>query len=251
MQDGAIAGPGSALLSAEVAGTLGVGPGDAVTLRSTSGSERVLTVSGTYANTAFYGPAIVDITDAQAIGADGTFERMAVRYADGAFDRRATRELNRIATRFPRMNVSSPEQFAELNTSVADTVLRIIAVLLGCAVAIGAVGLAATLSLGVFERSTELSRLRAMGASKAQVQALVTLEAIFVCLGAAVWGLGIGALLGWFGVRMAPTDLVAESVVPWWLLTGIGLGSVALGAVVSFLPGRRAANLPPIRAAAQ
>jgi len=251
VQTGAIAGPGSALLSAEVASSLGVGPGDAVTLRSTSGSERELTVSGTYANTAFYGPAIVDITDAQAIGADGTFERMAVRFTDETFDPGATRQLEGVATQFPRVNVSSPEQFAELNTSVADTVLRIVAVLLGCAVAIGAVGLAATLSLGVLERSTELSRLRAMGASKAQVQSLVTLEAMLVCLGAAVWGLGIGALLGWFGLRLAPPDLIAEQVVPWWLLIGVGVGSIALGAAVSLLPARRAANLPPIRAATQ
>lgn len=251
VQTGAIAGPGSALLSAEVASSLGVGPGDAVTLRSTSGSERELTVSGTYANTAFYGPAIVDITDAQAVGADGTFERMAVRFTDETFDRGATRYLERVATQFPRVNVSSPEQFAELNTSVADAVLRIVAVLLGCAVAIGAVGLAATLSLGVLERSTELSRLRAMGASKAQVQSLVTLEAMLVCLGAAVWGLGIGALLGWFGLRLAPPDLIAEQVVPWWLLIGVGVGSIALGAAVSLLPARRAANLPPIRAATQ
>ena len=251
VQTGAIAGPGSAMLSVDVASSLGVGPGDAVTLRSISGSERDLTVSGTYANTAFYGPAIVDVTDAQAIGADGTFERMAVRYTDETFDRRANHQLERVATQFPRVNISSPEQFAELNTSVADTVLRIVAVLLGGAVAIGAVGLAATLSLGVLERSTELSRLRAMGASKAQVQALVTLEAMLVCLGAAVWGLGIGALLGWFGLRLAPPDLVAQRVVPWWLLIGVGVGSVALGAAVSLLPARRAANLAPIRAATQ
>ena len=251
VQSGASAGPGTAMLSLNVASSLGVRPGDAVTLRSTSGSERELTVSGTYANTAFYGPAIVDITDAQAIGADGTFERMAVRFTDGTVDRRATRNLELVANQFPRLNVSSPEQFAELNTSVADTVLRIIAVLLGCAVAIGAVGLAATLSLGGLERSTELSRLRAVGASKAQVQSLVTLEAMLVCLGAAVRGLGIGALLGWYGTRLAPPDLITEQVVPWWFLVGVGAGSVALGAVVSLLPARRAANLPPIRAATQ
>ena len=182
MQTGTIAGPGTALLATDFAKSLGVRAGDAVTLRSTSGSERRLIVSGTYANTAFYGPAIVDISDAQAIGA---------------------------------------------------------------------VGLAATLSLGVLERSMELSRLRAMGASKAQVQWLVTFEAMLVCLGAAVWGLGIGALVGWFGLRFAPPDLINQRVVPWWLLIGVGLGSIGLGAAVSLLPARRAANLPPIRAATQ
>ncbi|QXC60693.1 FtsX-like permease family protein [Aquihabitans sp. G128] len=259
VQAGRIAGPGSALVSTDVADDLGVAPGDAVTLRSTSGRERKLLVSGTYANTAFYGPVVVDITDAQAIGADGTFERMAVRFSDDGVegfsdddvDRFTLWQLERVATQFPRVNVSSPEEFAELNTSVADTVLRIVAVLLGCAVAIGAVGLAATLSLGVLERSTELSRLRAMGASKGQVQALVTLEAMLVCLGAAVWGLGIGALLGWFGLGLAPTDLVTVRVVPWRLLLGVGVGSLALGALVAWIPARRAADLPPIRAASQ
>jgi ABC-type antimicrobial peptide transport system permease subunit len=72
-----------------------------------------------------------------------------------------------------------------------------------------------------------------------------------VCLGAAVWGLGIGALLGWFGLRFAPPDLLVEKVVPWSLLIGMGVGSIVLGAAVSWLPARRAANLSPIRAATQ
>lgn len=250
VRTGAVAGPGTALLSEEVADGLALAPGDPLTLRSTSGSEVALTVAGTYANTSFYGPAIVHLDDAQAVGAEGTFEMMAVRFDPGTEVRFATWELERTAVRFPRVNVSSPEQFAELNTSVADTVLRIVAVLLGGALGIGAVGLAATLSLGVLERTTELSRLRAIGASKAQVQSLVTLEAVLVCLGAAVWGLGLGALVGWWGLRFAPPDLVTERVVPWGLLVGAGVGSMLLGAAVSLVPARRAANLPPIAAAA-
>lgn len=251
LASGAIEGRGGALLSVDVAEALGVAVGDPITLRSTSGSEIALEVSGTYANTAFYGPAVVHLADAQQIGADGTFERMAVRLADGVDVRSSRWQLARAANQFPRMRVSTPEQFAELNTAVADTVLRIVAVLLATAVGIGAVGLSATLALGVLERTTELSRLRAIGASRSQVQNLVTLEAMLVCLGAAVWGLGIGSVLGWVGLGFAPPDLVTERLVPWVLLVGVGLGAIALGALASLLPARRAADLPPIAAARQ
>jgi putative ABC transport system permease protein len=251
LRSGRVGGRGTALLSEPVARKLDARVGAPITLRSTSGASLRLTVAGTYANTAFYGPAIVHLQDAQQIRADGTFERMALRLAPGTDGRDARWQLGWAARRFPRTRVTTREQFAELNTAVADTVLRIVGVLLATAVAIGAVGLSATLSLGVLQRSTELSRLRAIGATRAQVRRVVTLEAVLVCIGAALWGLGIGAVAGAFALRYAPPDLLIERVVPWWALASAVVGSTALGAVAAVVPGRRAAAVPPIEAARQ
>lgn len=251
VRSGRVGGRGTAMLSEPVARKLDARVGAPVTLRSTSGESLRLTVAGTYANTAFYGPAIVHLQDAQQIRADGTFERMALRLAPGTDVRDARWQLGWAARRFPRTRVTTPEQFAELNTAVADTVLRIVGVLLATAVAIGAVGLSATLSLGVLQRSTELSRLRAIGATRSQVQRVVTVEAVLVCVGAAVWGLGIGAVVGSYALRYAPPDLLIERVVPWWALVAAAAGATGLGALAAVVPARRAAALAPIDAARQ
>jgi putative ABC transport system permease protein len=250
LRSGAIGGPGSVLLSTEVADGLGLAPGDPVSLRSVSGREVELTVAGTYASTAFYGPAVVDLADAKAAGAEGTFEILAVRYADRGQER-TERDLGRAAGQFPRVRVNAPSEFAALNTSVADAVLRIIAVLLGGALGIGAVGLSATLALGVVERTTELSRLRAIGAIRGQVRGLVVAESMLVCAGAATLAIPLGAALGWLGTGVAPDDLITETVIPWRLLAGVGVGSVLLGGLVAIGPANRAARLSPVLAAKQ
>ena len=182
--------------------------------------------------------ATTEVDQAQVDDAAGAQSRLRHRLTARQYQRSAT-------------VLQQPEQFAELNTSVADTVLRIVALLLGGALCIGAVGLSATLALGVVERTTELSRLRAIGASRHQVRGLVTLEAILVCIGSAAIALPAGALLGWLGLGLAPTDLAATRVVPWRLLFEVGVGAVVLGGLVALGPARRAAHLSPVLAAKQ
>ena len=86
----------------------------------------------------------------------------------------------------------TPAEFGALNASVTDTVLRIIAVVLAGMIGIGYLGLVATLGLATLERRNELVMLRAIGAARAQVRAMVRIEAMLVGLVASVVGLGVG-----------------------------------------------------------
>ena len=240
--------PDGALLSVGAAGDLGVGVGDRLTLRSTSGRETEVTVVATYRNTGFAGPAVVSRAAAEAADAEGTFELAALEVADGAPARRVAAQARRVADAFPKVRVHSPQEFAELNTEVTDTVLRVIGVLLAGSVGIGFLGLASTQALATLERRRELVMLRAVGASRPQVRALIGVEAAAVAAVSAVMGLVGGAVLGLLGARFVPPDLVAAPVVPWALLVSVGLAAVGIAGLVSLVVSRGATRLPPAEA---
>jgi len=242
------AGDGTAMLSADTAKLLGVRVGGTVTLRSVSGETRKLTVSATYTNTAILGPAVVPWHVARQISADGTFDLAAMRLNPRAPPDLVQRFLKRELRHLPKVSVETPEAFAAFSTSVADTTLRIIFVLLIGALGIGVLGLASTLALSTLERRRELVLLRAVGASRAQVRGLVWLEATMIGVIAAVVGIGTGTAIGRVGVAFAPGTLGGFPVIPWLDLAGVAVGSVVTAWAVSIGVARRASRVPPAEA---
>ena len=109
-----------------------------------------------------------------------------------------------------------------------------------------------TFSILVAQRSRELALLRALGASRRQVNVSVLVEAIFVGLLGSTLGLGIGyllarglqALFGAFGFDLSRAEF------PINLRTVVA--SYAVGLVVTviaaYLPARRASAIPPVAA---
>lgn len=244
----ASSGETNVIVSDATAGSLQVGVGDEVTLRTISGTEIALTVAATYRNTAIAGQAIVDLTSTIDRSALGTFELGIVRFPGSRFRGGRARLVADVAAGFPKVRVHTPTQFGELNASVADTVLRIIGVVLVGMIGIGYLGLVATLGLATLERRRELLMLRAVGASRPQVRTMVSLEATLIGVIAAIVGLGIGVIAGSVGASAAPSDLAASVVIPWSGLGIVGVGSVLLSCVVSLGVARRAARLPPAEA---
>ena len=236
----------SVMLSDSAAAELGLAVGDEALLRTISGSERTLVVAATYSNTAIAGDAVVDVTGLDP-GTLGTFELGVLRF-EGRHGDRSVRAVERAAGHFPKVRVHTPAEFGALNASVTDTVLRIIAVVLAGMIGIGYLGLVATLGLATLERRNELVMLRAIGAARAQVRAMVRIEAMLVGLVASVVGLGVGVGLGWVAAISAPPDLVASVVVPWASIVAVGVVSVVLALTVSLGVARRASLVPPAEA---
>lgn len=246
LRDGA--GPAGTLLATGTAKELGVSVGDTVNLRSISGEERTLTVIGTYRNTALAGPALVPLDIARDIRADGTFEVAAIRLRPGAPAFWVQRRVSRTMGFLPRMRVSTPVQFAALSTSVADAAVRIVSVMLVGALGIGLLGLAATLALSTLERRRELVMLRAVGAGRTQIQALVWLEATMIGFIAAIVGIGAGTAVARLATGFAPGSLGGSPVVPWGQLVAVAVGAVLTAWAVSLGIARRAAQVPPAEA---
>ena len=109
-----------------------------------------------------------------------------------------------------------------------------------------------TFSILVAQRSRELALLRALGASRRQVNRSVLLEASLVGLVGSTlgllggWGLaaGLKALFAQFGLDLSATPLVfsARTVIVSYVV------GIAVTLVAAYLPARRASRIPPVAA---
>jgi putative ABC transport system permease protein len=122
----------------------------------------------------------------------------------------------------------------------------------GIALFVGTFIIANTFTMLVAQRTKELALLRAVGASRRQVTRSVLIEAFVVGAVAAVGGLaagiGIGAgmrsLMGTLGATVPGGPLV---VSPGTIGTALLVG-VLVTMLAAWLPGRRAAKIPPVAA---
>lgn len=112
----------------------------------------------------------------------------------------------------------------------------------GFAVLIAGVGLFGVLSYSVTQRSRELGVRAALGARPQDIVRLVVREGLLITLGGAVVGLGAAVVLArWLGsflFGVETHDLMTFTAVPVILL--------AVAAVASFVPARRAARADPL-----
>lgn len=122
----------------------------------------------------------------------------------------------------------------------------------GIALFVGTFIIANTFTMLVAQRTKELALLRAVGASRRQVTRSVLIEAFVVGVVAGVSGLvagvGIGAglrsLMGGLGATVPDGPLV---VSPGTVATALVVG-VVVTMLAAWLPGRRAAKIPPVAA---
>ena len=113
---------------------------------------------------------------------------------------------------------------------------------------IGALGIANTMAMSVFERTKEIGVLRALGWRRSRVMKLILIEAAILGL---VGGC-FGVMGGWLTLRILAglpftASFVTGSIPP--LICGEGLGiSVVVGLLAGFLPAQRGARLSPVEA---
>ncbi|WP_217136655.1 ABC transporter permease [Leucobacter chinensis] len=144
-----------------------------------------------------------------------------------------------------------PASQAVLGSTIA-TVTVVLTALVGFSAVIAAVGLVNTLSLGVIQRTRELGLLRTLGFTGAQVRGLVIVEAAQMTLTALVFGVVLGGFYGW----IAATSLLASEVgiqppgIPLLVIAGIAVFGIALAALASFAPSKRAVRVAPVEALA-
>lgn len=162
---------------------------------------------------------------------------------------------------------SEPEGFLvrDWRESVGGTALlvRYLQVMVNIGVLFVAFGSAViatnAIMLSVLERTSELGTMRALGASRARVAALITVETVLVVSGAALIGIGAGAAA--VGVLNASSvtldnpyllilfggDALRASVGSVLILQHL-LGSIVLGIIATLYPLKKAFSINPARA---
>lgn len=253
-------GAGQVALDAKTAERAGYRVGDTVRL-SVDGPVLSPTVSGIFTtddgNVSAGGSlALFDTATAQQLfGKAGTYDEIDVKAAAGTSQSALKAALDNA---LPRNTVETTTR-----TQLADDQAEIIAasmgglkqgllVFAGIALFVGTFIIANTFTMLVAQRTKELALMRAVGASRGQVTRSVLAEAFVVGAVAAVTGLvagvgigaGLKALLGMLGATVPDGPLV---VTPGTVGAALAVG-VLITMLAAWLPGRRAAKIPPVAA---
>jgi putative ABC transport system permease protein len=141
--------------------------------------------------------------------------------------------------------VTTQEAMLDVFGKVMDVITMAVGAIAGISLLVGATGILTMMWIAVGERTGEIGLVRALGATRAQVQALFLAEAAALAglggIAGVVVGLGLGAVL-----RVAVPGLPVETPLRF-VVAGLTV-SVATGLVSGVAPARRAALLDPIEA---
>ncbi|WP_433856752.1 ABC transporter permease [Streptomyces kronopolitis] len=200
--------------------------------------------------------ALFDTKTAQKLfGMPGAFSEIDVKAAPGTSQAALKQSLDKA---LPRDSVTLTtgkelaDNQAEGNKSSTNLMRTALLAFAGVSLFVGIFIIANTFTMLISQRTKELALLRAVGASRRQVTRSVLLEALVVgtIAGASgmVAGIGIGAVLRTLGgndgaaLPDGPLQVTATTV-----LVSLGVG-IAVTVLSAWLPGRRAAKIPPVAA---
>lgn len=141
--------------------------------------------------------------------------------------------------------VLTQEAMLEVFGNVMDVITLAVGAIAGISLLVGAIGILTMMWISVGERTSEIGLVRALGATRGQVQGLFLVEAAVLALLGGL--LGVAAGLGLCAVlRAAVADLPVAT--PAVFVAAALLVSLATGLLSGVLPARRAAGLDPIQA---
>jgi putative ABC transport system permease protein len=255
-------GDESALVARGLAESLGVGPGDTITLVATTDTGSLNALDVRIAGVITTGVAELDtrylklqLAAAQRLAQTETVSNLLV----GLDDTRGTEAaLAAVRARLAEpptagaLAVTPWTERAPFYAQVRDLYLGIFVFLGTIVVVLVVLAASNTLVMAVLERVREIGTLRAIGTSRGQIAALIVAEAAWLGLIGAVLGGGLGlvAILGLnaAGLRMPPPPGAVDpidlrlAIVPDAFLGAAAL-LVAVLLVAAIVPAARAARL--------
>ena len=170
-------------------------------------------------------------------------------YSNARDTSRVEAEVRRLLTerhdRNEDFSVTTQEAMLQVLGNVMDVVTMAVGAIAGISLLVGATGILTMMWIAVGERTGEIGLVRALGASRGQVQALFLVEAAALAGLGGIAGVAIGLGLG-LALRLAVPGLPVETPLRF-VLAGLTV-SVLTGLVSGVLPARRAAGLDPIEA---
>jgi putative ABC transport system permease protein len=178
-----------------------------------------------------------------------TLNRVDVKAAEGVSLPELRAVVEQAVGDFPSAEVRDKEEIKEANNNQLLISLSFLFVLLGLALVIGALGVAITLALSVFERTREIGLLRSVGATRSQLALSITAESLLLTALGTVLGLAIG-ILGAVAVVQSQTDIIPSLAVriPIWFVLLVFVVANLIGLVASLIPGWRAARMDVLKA---
>ncbi len=256
------AGPGEIAVVSETAREEGLRIGQRVGLTTRSGVEPV-TITGIfdYGDVSSIGGASVVSAPLEQMqswfGREGQISSIAVSAADGV---EPAALAVRIQASLPADyeaatgEADAQKQADEINASIGGFLTPMLLALAGAALLVGAFIIFNTFSITVAQRTREFALLRALGATRRQIVATVTGEALALGVIASLLGLVAGLGFAWllgtlfdaagWGIPRSGMELVPRTIA---VSLGVGIGVTVLAAL---MPALRATRVAPVQALA-
>lgn len=174
---------------------------------------------------------------------------LMVNLKSGVDKQAALSHIQEVAKNYPQFKVDSTSSYRGEVLEITRGVINVYYILAVLILIPAALGLLNTLTINILERTREIGVVRAIGASRRQVQRMVVAEALLLGL----FGAALGILAG---VAMSYGFTAAFSTIGWkvpYIFPIMGIVAAAVIAVLlalfsSVLPARNAAKLDIIRA---
>lgn len=244
-------GSSDVVLGTELARVLGAVIGDKLRLNSTNGVVEVLNITGIF-----------------DLGSKPANERnvyVALHTGQGLLDLvggvssldidvRDPFDAERVAQAIQADTGMNAESWIKTNAqfftalaaqTMANTLIRFFVALTA------ALGISSVLVVSVVQKSREIGILRAMGASREQVQRIFLIQGGVMGLGGSLLGCTMGwlFLMGWRGMARNPDGTVLFPIdIEPSLFAIAAAGATLVGTLAAVIPSRRAARLDPVEA---
>jgi putative ABC transport system permease protein len=243
-------GAASLAVSSDTASSRGWAVGSEVPVTFTDGTTTDVTIGAIYAEDSLVGGYVLPRLTWAPHAVQDVDTAVYVKFAAGVGAGPGRAAVEAVTASFGRPDVLDRAGYVDQVTSGVNVLLGLVYVMLALAILIALMGIANTLALSIHERTRELGLLRAVGASRRTLRAMVRWESVIIALFGAVGGLGVGLFLGWALVRYradAVTQVFAAPVAQ--LVVVLVAGGVA-GVLAGLRPARRAARLDLLAAIA-
>jgi putative ABC transport system permease protein len=142
--------------------------------------------------------------------------------------------------------IKSNEELREQVFRIFDQTFSVTYILQTIGIIISALGIFLSLTILVTERRREISILRAVGASRGQIEAMVLWEAGIIGLLGSFLGIIAGLALAWilsFVINVSFFGWTIAWATPWRFLLGLPVAVIAAALVAGYWPARQAAHL--------
>ena len=225
--------------------------GDTLAMKFARTGVQNIRIDGTYSDDTLENQGfILSLRDFEANFTDQLDQRVLATVAAGTTTAQARAAIEEVAAAFPNARVEDRSGYKAQAKSQIDTIVALVAVLLGLAVVIAVLGIVNTLALSIVERTRELGLLRAVGMSRRQVRAMIRWESVIISVVGALMGLLVGMQIGGTLAR-ALGDVIQGVTYPWPRLALFVVFAVFAGVAAAVLPARRAAKLDVLTAVRQ
>lgn len=254
------------LIGRALAATLGVQPGDTVTLVTPQGAltpmgmmprQRRVDVAGTFSLGLFefdqaYG--FVDLETAYRLTGQTRPDHLEIRVVDIYQAAAVAESLQRtLGADYVTQN------WSEMNQSLYSALWlekMAMGIGIGLIVMVAALNIVASLVLLVMEKTRDIAILKTMGASSRSIMLIFLTQGMLIgvigTLTGATLGVGIATVLDRYRLITIPSDVYQVTYLPFLILPG-DVATVVLGAVIvcflaTLYPSRQAARLDPAQA---